>query len=181
MLHAGITIDACMECRGLWFDATELERVLALPGPVFYASRLQYTDSEPTDHPCPRCHGAMRAQEVQPGGFVYDRCSACGGLWLPLNMIHVLLKELGVSDTAAKQEGERLEAQVEKAQEATEAARQASAVRTRRASRDSVSPLVPGIAEEVAWAPTLEAVRLLALSAQTPSGKESGRRRRDRP
>ena len=67
----------------------------------------------------------MRAQVVQPDGFVYDRCEVCGGLWLPLQRIHVLLKELGVTDADTTQEAERLEAQVEKAQEAADAAKAA--------------------------------------------------------
>lgn len=119
---SGVTVDVCLRCRGLWFDASELERILELPGPVFHTSRLAHTDSEPTNRRCPRRHGSMRSQEIVPGGFAYDRCPACGGLWLDFDRIRLLLQDLGGPSADHREVMWRLERQVWQAQEAQDKA-----------------------------------------------------------
>ncbi len=32
LLHAGLLIDMCSRCRGVWLDCGELERLQAVPG-----------------------------------------------------------------------------------------------------------------------------------------------------
>jgi Zn-finger nucleic acid-binding protein len=94
LTYGGVTLDVCLQCCGIWFDAEELERLLELPGPVFHTSRLQYTGSEPTRRLCPACGATIRAQEIHPGGSVCDRCPDCGGLWLDFNAIRLLREEV---------------------------------------------------------------------------------------
>jgi Zn-finger nucleic acid-binding protein len=79
--HAGVVLDRCTGCGGMWFDATELDRLLseALP------------DGDPPDEAdipdrglsgrrCPRCDLALRTAGWTDA--VLDRCATCRGLFV---------------------------------------------------------------------------------------------------
>lgn len=79
----GIEIDHCMECRGTWFDATELEHLNELagvePGRLTEAL-LGARKGKVDDLPCPCCKRPMRAVHVSDE-LVLDECPLGKGIW----------------------------------------------------------------------------------------------------
>jgi membrane associated rhomboid family serine protease/Zn-finger nucleic acid-binding protein len=75
--HAGVTLDLCPTCRGLWFDGGEVEKAEHL------AVELVRTKATGIAHrPCPRCSGRLEeATLAGPGSLLLDECSRCGGLF----------------------------------------------------------------------------------------------------
>lgn len=75
----GVELDWCPFCRGLWFDAGELEAVEATLGVRF--GPLQGEKSQ-GKRPCPRCDQAMEvvALPFSPPLSV-DSCPQGHGLW----------------------------------------------------------------------------------------------------
>lgn len=90
----GTTVDRCLGCGGLWFDAHEREAILAAHG----ARRLDVGDPEvgramnEIDRiPCPRCSGRMvRLVSVEHPEVRYEQCAACGGSFLDAGELSVL-------------------------------------------------------------------------------------------
>ena len=98
----GVPVDRCTRCKGVWFDAGELEDLLD--------AAAQYLDvprkSHLIDPPCPRCGKAMRVF-YYPGTYVSaDICPDCRGLWFDAGE----LKEVKVVRRKLKAEG-KLEAE----------------------------------------------------------------------
>ena len=84
-LH-GQQVDQCPSCRGLYFDAGELEATVELVR-LFDEARLDEPeidtarDREPDQpRPCP-VDGEV-FEKVEVGGEVVDRCPRCEGIWL---------------------------------------------------------------------------------------------------
>lgn len=78
----GIEFDVCGQCRGVYFDPREFDRLVA---ERFEGKRLESTFAfiaTAADHavPCPACGEAM--DHVEHDGLLFDRCGACEGLWL---------------------------------------------------------------------------------------------------
>lgn len=84
-LH-GQEVDRCARCRGIYFDAGELEAVVDLVR-LFAQVELgepeidSANEREPArDLVCPVDRTSMEKFEV--GGEVVDRCPGCHGVWL---------------------------------------------------------------------------------------------------
>jgi Zn-finger nucleic acid-binding protein len=87
---AGVELDVCSSCRGVWFDTGELERVLQLQTPAlaripFYADMRSREDAawDPPPAFCPGCSAALssrRFKEAIP--VVTQVCPNKHGLWL---------------------------------------------------------------------------------------------------
>jgi Zn-finger nucleic acid-binding protein len=79
-----IELDWCMSCRGLWFDAGEIEllaKMLQIPLDVSAVTGNQCASSE-KPRSCPRCAKSMIKCEVPtPSRIVVDRCPAGEGIW----------------------------------------------------------------------------------------------------
>ena len=81
--HAGLTIDSCVQCGGVWFDLGELEALLetrgklSKPGPS--DEHLEHTQSFATQ--CPRCH-ARSLEEVSFRGVGLRACEQCRGMFV---------------------------------------------------------------------------------------------------
>jgi Zn-finger nucleic acid-binding protein len=79
-----ITVDRCERCRGLWFDARELDQWLAAVNPA-HASLPE--DQIPRrgigTRQCPRCSESLETAGWP--GLVLDRCPGCRGLFVELN------------------------------------------------------------------------------------------------
>ena len=81
-----MTVDRCIGCHGLWFDALELESVVAGRG----GRKLDIGDAEvgkqldSTDRiECPRCRISMiRLVDSRHPEVRYEQCSVCGGAFL---------------------------------------------------------------------------------------------------
>ena len=75
--QAGVTLDLCQRCHGLWFDRGELEKVEHLGVELV---RLQSSVVAP--RPCPRCSGRLNeAKLAGSDGLLLDECDRCGGLF----------------------------------------------------------------------------------------------------
>lgn len=82
----GVEIDCCVECRGAWLDAGELELIAEMAGvvsgPLTEALR-RARGSVQGKRRCPRCGRKLREIHVgQDEPLVLDRCPGGHGFWL---------------------------------------------------------------------------------------------------
>lgn len=90
------TIDRCIGCHGLWFDALELESVVAGRGgrtlDIGDAAIGKQLDS--TDRiACPHCKTHMiRLVDNRHPEVRYEQCSVCGGAFLDAGELITLEK-----------------------------------------------------------------------------------------
>ena len=79
--RADVTVDRCTKCEALWFDASELDRVL---GDAYAASDVSPEARIPRrgigTRRCPRC--AISLETAGWTGLVLDRCKRCRGLFV---------------------------------------------------------------------------------------------------
>ncbi|OPZ29955.1 MAG: hypothetical protein BWZ02_00893 [Lentisphaerae bacterium ADurb.BinA184] len=83
--HAGIELDYCVACNGVWFDATELDLLFDRSGLINPAApvpgRRPGERDEATRH-CPLCDVDMEKALIgQEPPVLIDRCPAGHGLW----------------------------------------------------------------------------------------------------
>jgi len=81
---AGISVDRCRSCGGLWLDAMELEKVVAAKG-----TARTIDLGTPVENPedmsvlplkCPRDHEPLILMTGQDQSHIrYDACTVCGG------------------------------------------------------------------------------------------------------
>jgi Zn-finger nucleic acid-binding protein len=82
----GVEIDRCLDCRGTWLDAGELELLTELAGldPAELSRALAETATiRKADRRCPTCR--RRLQVIEAGRETkveLDRCPIGDGLWL---------------------------------------------------------------------------------------------------
>jgi Zn-finger nucleic acid-binding protein len=80
----GATIDWCEFCQGLWFDPTELVRVLSARRPLHRETR-PFERALPvrgrSGLSCPRCRAGLM-EAVGWDGLSFTRCPRCRGLYL---------------------------------------------------------------------------------------------------
>lgn len=80
---AGQTVDACLVCNGVWFDATELAGVLGQLNERLSLVATTTSNPPPASIACPRCMGT-----ISPATFAHDsgiqilKCGDCDGVWL---------------------------------------------------------------------------------------------------
>jgi uncharacterized protein len=93
-----IELDWCPWCKGLWFDAGEIEllaeRFEGVHGPDL--ASLAAVEIDEAVRPCPRCEVAMA--KVGAGDsprVVIDRCPRGHGMWLDHGELGTLLGQLG--------------------------------------------------------------------------------------
>ncbi len=81
---AGVTIDQCELCSGVWFDARELDRVLSA-GDLSRLARGKHNKAHDEQRAsCPRCRGAgkmVRVVSEQRSDVHVDTCTVCYGQW----------------------------------------------------------------------------------------------------
>ncbi|MFW6158174.1 MAG: zf-TFIIB domain-containing protein [Planctomycetota bacterium] len=73
-----VRVDYCPECRGIWFDRSELETVSSAAEERLSVPR----DATRTALICPRCSEALHSFKYPETLVTIDMCKACGGLWL---------------------------------------------------------------------------------------------------
>lgn len=104
--YAGVEVDLCPACGGLWLDRGELERLNKGARPE--VDRLRKTLVEDrqlalasSDLPtaCPACPGKLREVVVAP--IKIDFCAKCGGLWLDRGELDAVLEAAGGEDLGA--------------------------------------------------------------------------------
>jgi Zn-finger nucleic acid-binding protein len=83
---AGVQVDICQGCGGVWLDRGELEKlygtwgIVQIEGHVEQPRRVAPPSSEMIDLGCPACEGQLVALRVKGGAL--DGCTGCGGVWV---------------------------------------------------------------------------------------------------
>jgi Zn-finger nucleic acid-binding protein len=85
-----VTIDHCPFCEAIWFDASELDKMLAHAG----GAKLEHCipDRGLSALTCPRCRDRMLHASGW-SGIIIDRCRACRGLFLDAPEFKALVRE----------------------------------------------------------------------------------------
>lgn len=84
---AGIEIQRCENCHGMWLDAGELERLVRRPPRDLLQSDQAFAAQPNHEGPrinCPACQGTYLIKlnsRIRPGTIV-DSCHVCFGVWL---------------------------------------------------------------------------------------------------
>ncbi|MGE0385309.1 MAG: zf-TFIIB domain-containing protein [Gammaproteobacteria bacterium] len=81
---ASVEVDRCTGCKGLWFDATELEELEAFDGSeVIDAGAPAAHGDEGRRTECPKCRTAMlRMVHPRQSHIWYESCPTCYGAFL---------------------------------------------------------------------------------------------------
>jgi Zn-finger nucleic acid-binding protein len=105
--YAGVEVDLCPRCGGLWLDKGEIERIgQATSAQLEELKRLLLGD--PKNRPaasdlttaCPACTGTLK--EVVLGPIKVDFCVRCHGVWLDRGELDAgVLATRGKGDLAA--------------------------------------------------------------------------------
>ena len=76
--NSAVKIDICTQCKGIWFDSAELEKI----EPTAAKELAPPMNAPPGSKVCPRCAQPL-VQSQYPQTFVkVDMCRRCNGLWL---------------------------------------------------------------------------------------------------
>jgi Zn-finger nucleic acid-binding protein len=91
----GVEIDRCVDCRGVWLDAGELEliagRAETPPGALSRALNAA-GGMRQGKRRCPRCDRKLKVVQVEGSSVVeLDRCPAGHGLWLDAGEMESLI------------------------------------------------------------------------------------------
>jgi len=93
-----IELDCCPGCRGIWFDATELDLLierLGLPQAERDYSRLALARIDERPRSCPRCDRVMEKVFFDVGrSVVVDWCARGHGLWFDCGELGRVLGQL---------------------------------------------------------------------------------------
>ena len=100
--EADVEVDQCPDCKGVWLDQGELERIQEavendyseelkkVPDYVARAYSMARAQQE-ADRACPKCNATMTKREY---GFasqiMIDVCPECRGIWLDANELQTL-------------------------------------------------------------------------------------------
>ncbi len=84
---AGVFLDRCRSCDGMWLDVQEKERLLKSPDAVRAADRGERPDHDEKDDlrslVCPRDGSTMIAmRDAEQRHVRYEACTVCGGIFL---------------------------------------------------------------------------------------------------
>ena len=97
--HEGIEVDWCVACRGIWFDAGEVELLAEKAGRRFVVPALDAAGagSAASGSPrrCPRCPAKMRPQAIPCDPPIQvDLCPRGHGIWLDRGELGALIRVL---------------------------------------------------------------------------------------
>ena len=105
--YAQVELDTCAKCRGIWFDAGEIDLLFekaGIPESERGFGKLLETAGPTREAPrsCPLCRKKMAKARVGPAGPVIDRCVREDGLWFDSGEVGQMLAVAGASDCAAR-------------------------------------------------------------------------------
>lgn len=96
--YGQIELDVCASCKGVWFDADELELLLgSLKLPVDRLVRAPAGKLAERPRRCPYCRRKMEKVLIGPGperGEVIDRCRRGHGLWFDGGELDIIVNGL---------------------------------------------------------------------------------------
>ena len=96
-----IEIDYCLECKGIWLDAGELELLFgdAAVAEALMSSMQEHPKSKEKKRKCPICSRKMDKIICGEGeNLLIDECRNRHGLWLDHGELEVLLNAGGLDD-----------------------------------------------------------------------------------
>lgn len=98
LTHAGVEVDRCTNCRGIWFDAVELDELRSTPGAEVIDTGNQNLGQEYNKQdrfPCPKCQGntMIRLVDPQQPHIWFEQCKVCGGTFLDAGEFRDLREE----------------------------------------------------------------------------------------
>lgn len=87
VICAGVEVDRCLHCKGLWFDSLEAETLKAVKGSesldIGNPETGTQLDKITEDIDCPRCkHRMTRMVDIDQHCIWYEKCPSCHGVWL---------------------------------------------------------------------------------------------------
>jgi Zn-finger nucleic acid-binding protein len=87
----GVTIDRCLKCQGLWFDAGELTLSVEVLRPL-----TGFEKASKTRMTCPRCDQTVTLVTITFPGTTQQiaACPACKGTYLPKGRLEAIHREL---------------------------------------------------------------------------------------
>ncbi len=95
--YAGVAVDRCTHCGGIWFDAREKERLLTADGAESIDTGNRRIASELDQLraiECPRCNARMlRMTDARKPDVKFEQCAGCGGSFLDAGELALLKKE----------------------------------------------------------------------------------------
>ena len=86
-----ITVDRCVRCHALWFDARELDNVLQELYTAGSGPEERIPKRGLSSRRCPRCD--IRLESAGWTGLVLDRCPTCRGLFVEVHDLAQLQRE----------------------------------------------------------------------------------------
>lgn len=125
LTHGGVALFYCLECRGLWFDGSEVVRVIgdAEAGPL--KDNLVGPRSRAIPLACPRGHGGLREVTLELPDYRTDAsgCPECCGVWMEATDLTRIRPHLPHPEVASDERIESLKLRVKEAQQAADEAR----------------------------------------------------------
>jgi Zn-finger nucleic acid-binding protein len=84
--YAGVEVDRCVKCKGLWFDAREQERLKDVKGADAIdngpARTAATASTEPAPLECPVCHTRLiRMVDHEQPHIHFESCTVCYGVF----------------------------------------------------------------------------------------------------
>lgn len=104
-----VEIDACPSCAGIWFDQTELDKIIGAE--QVSPESMMFTAPNVTKVlNCPECSTKMNCSTLED--LTFDYCETCNGVWLDageLTELGAILKDMPITEDNApyKVEGEK--------------------------------------------------------------------------
>ncbi len=90
--HDQIELDLCPDCRGIWFDAGELELLLEEGDAATLTAAGEFAEAS---RPCPLCDEKMNKVNIGPSQRVLiDTCPRGCGVWFDDNELQELTEDL---------------------------------------------------------------------------------------
>ena len=102
--HDPVTLDVCHEgCGGIWFDRSELEELHKLhpTATLRVLSNKRRVVDFSLPRSCPKCaeHPLIRVHHDNIQELELDECNHCGGLWVDLGELQVLLRDRTLTES----------------------------------------------------------------------------------
>lgn len=92
-----IEVDQCENCKGIWFDESELEQIENISEPKIWEFRSIPSEYEQlTALYCPKCTGhplMKKSEHSRDRKVILDYCENCNGIWLDHGELEAIQQE----------------------------------------------------------------------------------------
>jgi Zn-finger nucleic acid-binding protein len=105
-----IELDACPKCRGIWFDSSELDKIMG--GAKSFEEQAYLGEPLGAKIDCPSCGNQMQYMNIE--STTIDYCKSCEGVWLDAGELTELaqyLPERQMTDATAPYQIEEKDSQ----------------------------------------------------------------------